>query len=148
MGRTARCGPLATLDGIGDPITQTQTAELVGFDALTRTADGGVLSVNQAGRVWRFDDAGTALWARSMEVSGTALTSWHDVVATAEGSVLVGGTGARRAVLRPERGHRNVQWSLTDGWTTRTLAFTTTSVELTVTDQGFGTILAAAVVRP
>lgn len=83
---------LATLDGVGNPVAQTQTTELVRFDALARTADGGVLGVTPRAEVWHFDAAGTALWGRSMEVTGADQTRWHDVVGTAEGSVLVGGT--------------------------------------------------------
>lgn len=85
---------LATLDGVGNPVAQAQTTELVHFDALARTADGGVLGVNTTGEIWRFDDTGSALWGRSMEVAGAVQTRWNDVVGTAEGSVMIGSTYA------------------------------------------------------
>ena len=85
---------LATLDGVGQPQSQTQTTELAGFVGLARTSDGGAIGISPVGEVWRFDSAAAAQWARSMVVTGAALTSWQAVVGTADGSVQVGSTYA------------------------------------------------------
>ena len=94
-GRSPDAFPwLATLDGTGVPQSQTKTTELTSFVGLARASDGGSIGISPVGDVWRFDSAGTALWSRSMVVTGAALTSWNAVVDTADGTVQVGSTYA------------------------------------------------------